>query len=279
MLSNRRGQKLLSRHIDVLIWDSTNYPPLFRNGYFVVITPDACHVAVEVKGHLTHAELNDAIDNLDSLSVFYEDLKLQRRAIHTYLFAFTADKKLKFPGTYFNALHGHYTRSDISLDVRVGQSSDEHRWHTSWINGMAIVDAGGIAITRANWDKPPLAYMAYETKATKLDDTYGFLERAILRALLNLNHPFPSNMEALRNTVLRNSTNLSPDKCIWLLPQSKVSLDFFADKVPGHTDRLYSARKPRESATTKSAKRTSGKKQKHKRSAKGKKSRKRKRRN
>lgn len=260
VLSHHSGRKLLSRQLDVLIWDSANYPPLFRHGDFVVITPEACRVAVEVKGHLTHDELKDAIANLDSLAVFHEDVRAERHAIFTFLFAFDADKRLRFPNSYLNALYAHYSRSDIPLDQRLQRSGDENTWHTSWINGCAIVGTGAMAVSRLNLDKPPVAYMAYDTKKAGLDDTYGFLERAILRALLDLNRPFPFGRTGLRSTLLRSSSDLVPGKCVLLLPQSKDSTEFFAGKLPNHIGRLFRPHKPRGSAKTRwSARKSPGK--------------------
>lgn len=63
-------KRLLSRQIDVLIWDSGQHPALFRDQDFVIIPPEAFRCAIEVKSLLTHDELSKALRNLESLTQF-----------------------------------------------------------------------------------------------------------------------------------------------------------------------------------------------------------------
>ena len=64
--------RVISKQIDVLVWDSQRHSPIFRDGDFVVIPPEACRAAIEVKGSLGATELKEGLDNLDSLTPFME---------------------------------------------------------------------------------------------------------------------------------------------------------------------------------------------------------------
>jgi hypothetical protein len=43
----------ISRQCDILVYDSTRYPVVFRDGDFVVIRPEAVRAVIEVKGSLS----------------------------------------------------------------------------------------------------------------------------------------------------------------------------------------------------------------------------------
>lgn len=57
----------LSRQIDILIYDSVNYAPLFIDKDFVIITPEAVCAVIEVKSTLDSKELKDALELLDAI--------------------------------------------------------------------------------------------------------------------------------------------------------------------------------------------------------------------
>src|SRR4051812_16353188 len=61
VLSIQGGERKISRQIDVLVWDSYNFTPIFREGEFVIIPPEACRAAIEVKGNLDHEELASSL--------------------------------------------------------------------------------------------------------------------------------------------------------------------------------------------------------------------------
>lgn len=53
----------LSRQCDILIFDSTSFPPVFRDGDFVVLRPEAVKAVIEVKGALSLKEAKHLIDS------------------------------------------------------------------------------------------------------------------------------------------------------------------------------------------------------------------------
>ncbi len=57
----------LSRQIDILIYDSLNYSPLFIDKDFIIIAPEAVCAVIEVKSTLDSKKLNDALALLDAI--------------------------------------------------------------------------------------------------------------------------------------------------------------------------------------------------------------------
>lgn len=98
ILSKNYQNKLLkSKQIDIIIWDSTNYSAIFRDGEFVIIPPEACKAVIEVKGKLTLSGIETTIKSFDYLSTFLGVEYNNGFNIGRYLFAFDIDKKIEFP--------------------------------------------------------------------------------------------------------------------------------------------------------------------------------------
>lgn len=53
----------ISRQCDILVFDSTNVPPVFRDGDFVVVRPEAVSAVIEVKGALSLPETTSILDS------------------------------------------------------------------------------------------------------------------------------------------------------------------------------------------------------------------------
>jgi hypothetical protein len=53
----------ISRQCDLLIFDASSVPPVFRDGDFVVIRPDAVRAVIEVKGALTLPETTSLLES------------------------------------------------------------------------------------------------------------------------------------------------------------------------------------------------------------------------
>ncbi|WP_124775608.1 DUF6602 domain-containing protein [Micromonospora inaquosa] len=51
----------ISRQCDVLVYDVSQIPPVFRDGDFVVVRPEAVRAVIEVKGSLSIPQLDDAL--------------------------------------------------------------------------------------------------------------------------------------------------------------------------------------------------------------------------
>lgn len=56
-----RSAFALSRQCDILIFDGATYPPVFRDGDFVVLRPESVKAVVEVKGSLNVAETRNLV--------------------------------------------------------------------------------------------------------------------------------------------------------------------------------------------------------------------------
>jgi hypothetical protein len=56
------GSHLLSRQLDVIVYDQLDYVPVFRDTSLVVVRPEAVRAIVEVKGRLTREGIDDTLD-------------------------------------------------------------------------------------------------------------------------------------------------------------------------------------------------------------------------
>jgi hypothetical protein len=56
-----RSAFTVSRQCDILVFDSATYPPVFRDGDFVVLRPESVKAVIEVKGSLNHAETRSLV--------------------------------------------------------------------------------------------------------------------------------------------------------------------------------------------------------------------------
>ncbi|MBP6865799.1 MAG: hypothetical protein KBC32_11115 [Candidatus Didemnitutus sp.] len=67
-----------STQIDILVYDDTA-PILFRDGDFVVLTPDSVRAVIEVKTSLSRPQLVSAVDKLSKISHLLRKRCLQKR--------------------------------------------------------------------------------------------------------------------------------------------------------------------------------------------------------
>lgn len=54
----------VSRQIDILVYDSSNYPPVFKDDDFVIVRPESVRSVIEVKGALDGNQINSFMDSL-----------------------------------------------------------------------------------------------------------------------------------------------------------------------------------------------------------------------
>jgi hypothetical protein len=64
-----------SRQIDIIIWDSSKYGPIFQIREFVVVPPESVIAIITVKSNMNNSDIEDGLDNLSSVI----DLDLQFR--------------------------------------------------------------------------------------------------------------------------------------------------------------------------------------------------------
>lgn len=180
-------ERVLSKQIDLLIWNSHSHAPFFRDGEVVIIAPEALVGAIEVKSTLTTAELKKSLVNLDSLMRFEQFFLNRNQVIHRSIFAFGKGKKFKYPVTAFNCLNRHLqTFKDFPIERRHELTRDIDRWSLPWITNIAILDHG--VLNCGLWplnSTNRVTYAAYSTDPTKDKiDAYGFIERSLLMDLL-----------------------------------------------------------------------------------------------
>lgn len=60
----------LPRQIDILIYDSIDYAPVFREGDLVIVPPESVRAVIEVKTEITSSNLKSALGLLDSVCFF-----------------------------------------------------------------------------------------------------------------------------------------------------------------------------------------------------------------
>jgi hypothetical protein len=70
----------MSRQCDILIYDVSRFPPIFRDGDFVIARPEAVEAVIEVKGSLSRKELQSALESFHDFAtkwrrtqIFYID--------------------------------------------------------------------------------------------------------------------------------------------------------------------------------------------------------------
>lgn len=187
VLAQIAGNRVISKQIDLLIWNSHEHAPFFRDGEFVIIAPEALAGAIEVKSTLTTKELKKALNNLDSLMAF-RSVFSHMPVIHRSIFAFDCDEGFTFPKSVFNTLNRHYHKHEsFPLEERLRLSAgDYERWSFPWIDDVAVLDKGVVTCAQGSVNnKETVTYVAYSTVPDRDQvDAYGFVERGLLMDLI-----------------------------------------------------------------------------------------------
>ena len=66
----------MSRQCDVLVYDATRYPVVFRDGDFVVIRPEAVRAVIEVKGSLSKPETLKALGSFHDFATKWRETQI-----------------------------------------------------------------------------------------------------------------------------------------------------------------------------------------------------------
>lgn len=75
--TSNRGQHLSSKQIDLLIYD-TNYPILFQESDFIIITPDAVRAIIEVKANIENQRLEIVAKKANAIGEFIFEEKIDK---------------------------------------------------------------------------------------------------------------------------------------------------------------------------------------------------------
>jgi hypothetical protein len=221
-------EKVISRQLDVLIWNHYEHSPIFRVDDFVIAPPESCKAVIEVKGNLTHGDITAAMDNLDSVA-FFGDLLGHHNSPFLSLFAFDLDEDVIFPDTIFNKLWRHYTHDTKDhLDWRLRHMLPDLWWRRPWINQVVVLGHGVITLMQweINGQKVPV-YVAVKTVTDEENDSYAFMERDLLMSLR-----------------VGDRGNLYPQLCPGAAPLMAKRLDFYGERsflvIPLGGDRIES---------------------------------------
>lgn len=70
----------VSKQLDIVVFDDYNFPPILRDGDFVVLRPEAVRVVIEVKGYLSKEGVNDAITGFIDFGRKWSEYKQYRKS-------------------------------------------------------------------------------------------------------------------------------------------------------------------------------------------------------
>lgn len=182
---DREGKVLKSKQMDIIIWDSVNYAPIFRDGDFVIVPPEACSAVVEIKGKLTSAELHDSLLNMDSLMEFCLTAYPIYNYIGKYIFAYDIANNFKFPDGLWQVIANNYKKGHfISLEQRMELSNRDYPgncWNSLFsIDGIFILPFGAIK-RKVRWFNKTIRFMfeGYTTVSASYNHTYAYFESEI----------------------------------------------------------------------------------------------------
>jgi hypothetical protein len=111
-----RGQHSESKQIDLIIYDSMS-PLLFKEGDFVIITPDAVRGIIEVKANLYNQNITEVIKTANENGKFiFQGRNPEEDAIFNGIFSFDrSDSKINYSSLQKNITNGHLPLQDVIL--------------------------------------------------------------------------------------------------------------------------------------------------------------------
>lgn len=210
LMANVDGQRVLSRQIDLLIWDSSRHSPFFRDGEFVILPPEACRAAIEVKGHVNKQQLVEGITNLLSVSRLANLVWHKSQAwFHTFLFALDTYDNLTFPEKVLDGIHEALLKapyvvtegSDGEFVVQQFDFTMEDRHKNGdggglasaslyWPGTIALLGGGIIRFSRFNVGQPMSGYACVYRASAERDLTLGIFRHELIRVLQAENRAF-----------------------------------------------------------------------------------------
>lgn len=183
LASNRKGEILKSRQIDIIIWDSTNYAPIFRDREFVIVPPESCSAVVEVKGKLTAKELRKSLLNIDSLIEFCSTAYPVHNYICKYIFAYDIAETLRFPDGLWQVIANSYSKGEfISLEERMELSRRNVPADSCWnplfsVDAIFVLPLGAIKRDVRSFENTlKFFFQAYLTASETHNHTYAYFE-------------------------------------------------------------------------------------------------------
>jgi hypothetical protein len=199
LLSMAQDQRIIkSKQIDILIWDSSNYAPIFVDDDFVICPPEACRAIIEVKSTLSNEKLKQSLINFDYLCDFANTHYISSHGIRfrKYIFSYQLDTSMKFPNNLFNCMENTYSKDNeaIRFEDRIKifkcGSIDEKIWTLGSVDGVYILNHGAIKKDyRGSKDGVPrMKFKSYITCNSNYDHTYSFFEYDLQSFLGSINN-------------------------------------------------------------------------------------------
>lgn len=175
-------ERAVSRQFDILIWDSTKYPPLFEDEHFVVLLPQSCYAIIEVTHTLTGDKLKEDIEKLDSVHEIYRFDRFDFNP-WTAVFSFQSDLAgLKSIGR--KTAEALYFNKTLPLPVRyeIAMMDWLERPYMGFINGVCALDEGFIYATERKLGLMRAIYQGSRGKSEV--DAFGLFEKKLLLNVL-----------------------------------------------------------------------------------------------
>jgi hypothetical protein len=185
------GEPIKSKQIDILIWDSYNYAPVFRDGEFVIVPPEACKAVIEVKSKFRKANIIESLQSADAIFEFVRTPLLPELKIKKYIFYFDTDPGFSFPKNVFDGISDYYLKqAAMPMIERLKCINSKWPQNISWslfsVDAVFVMGKGVIlrSIRRFN-DSVRIIFEAYKTceENTDIDYTYSFFEHEIHRSI------------------------------------------------------------------------------------------------
>jgi hypothetical protein len=215
----------------------------------VIVAPEACCAAIEVKATLSAISLREALENLDSLMQFFPDRPSHsNNVMHRSIFAFAIDGKLRFPSSVFNGLNASYSQSrHISMEERIAYSRNEDDWHRPWISSVSVLGIGNINcdLWPINDDGKHVVHVAYVTGEDAPVDAYGFLERKLLLELIVGKRRDLCRYMIPELTKLLFSSRAERSKGKWYMPVERIKVTKAGPPSEDWTSQVFIPRKPK----------------------------------
>lgn len=177
------GDLIKSKQIDIIIWDSTNYSPLFIEDDFVIITPESCKLVIEIKGKLKKEGLKKTLNDFDTISKFNSIELSNGFRIKKYLFAYDIDKSLSFHTGVLDSIRNIYIESEIiKIEERQDLINKMFNIDTFSIDGVFILSKGFV-LKNVKYSKPAvLEFTAYKNTGSQ-NLIYPYFEYELQRNL------------------------------------------------------------------------------------------------
>lgn len=155
-----------SKQIDVLVWDSSRTPPVFRGESFVVVAPESVIAAISVKTASNQTDIVDSIQNLASLAPLEDGFRAIRnqQPIAKIAFFYSPVAKIDSAAKWIAAaLKGvlekdpERLRQSVEILKRIDPSSPEEEdvWHFERLLPRLFVHLGDPGQSFARGWGPP----------------------------------------------------------------------------------------------------------------------------